>query len=288
MASNNSGVWNEAGASFDFSIAPGVLSDPLVPGVVRGRFSGVAVGAVPVPAPSDRARIQRAPGRTRRRAHPHRARSARHAAAEFSGADAPPSGGGRLASPGKSQGSNSNKASNARIRRSPRAGSAVHDLRSSATITNDLAQAVRALGEELAAEDGRGVPPGGGRPVAGSAPDHSGRDLPHRSRGAAQCFQPRPGAPYRSGDYLRGERLFRLRIRDDGQGIAPEILEEGRPGHYGLPGMRERARQIGAKLKIWSGVGSRHGNRFEHRRLDCLRNVDRAAPACGLFRKKAG
>ena len=51
------------------------------------------------------------------------------------------------------------------------------------------------------------------------------------------------------------DRLFRLRIRDDGQGIPSEILEEGRPGHYGLPGMRERAKQIGAKLTIWSGVG---------------------------------
>ena len=51
-------------------------------------------------------------------------------------------------------------------------------------------------------------------------------------------------------------RLFRLRIRDDGEGIAPAILEEGRPGHYGLPGMRERAAEIGAKLDIWSGVGT--------------------------------
>jgi signal transduction histidine kinase len=48
------------------------------------------------------------------------------------------------------------------------------------------------------------------------------------------------------------ERMFRLRIRDDGQGIAPATLEKGRPGHYGLPGMRERAGQIGAKLNIWS------------------------------------
>jgi signal transduction histidine kinase len=52
------------------------------------------------------------------------------------------------------------------------------------------------------------------------------------------------------------ERLFRLRIRDDGKGIAPEILEHDRPGHYGLAGMRERAREIGAKLSIWSGAGT--------------------------------
>ena len=34
------------------------------------------------------------------------------------------------------------------------------------------------------------------------------------------------------------------------------FLEEGRRGHYGLRGMRERARQIGGKLEIWSGPGS--------------------------------
>jgi signal transduction histidine kinase len=44
-----------------------------------------------------------------------------------------------------------------------------------------------------------------------------------------------------------------LRIRDDGEGITPALLEKGRPGHYG---MRERAAQIGAKLDIWSGTGS--------------------------------
>jgi signal transduction histidine kinase len=38
--------------------------------------------------------------------------------------------------------------------------------------------------------------------------------------------------------------------------MPPTILEQGRPGHFGLPGMRERASQIGAKLSIWSGVSA--------------------------------
>jgi signal transduction histidine kinase len=53
-----------------------------------------------------------------------------------------------------------------------------------------------------------------------------------------------------------GGRAFRVRIRDDGDGIQPETLEEGRPGHYGLQGMRERARQVGGKLDIWSKPGA--------------------------------
>jgi signal transduction histidine kinase len=52
------------------------------------------------------------------------------------------------------------------------------------------------------------------------------------------------------------QRQLRLRIRDDGEGIAPEILEHGRAGHYGLAGIRERAKQIGAKLSMWSKAGA--------------------------------
>ena len=46
---------------------------------------------------------------------------------------------------------------------------------------------------------------------------------------------------------------FRLRVRDDGRGIEPEILEAGgRSGHWGLQGMRERAEKIGGQLRFWS------------------------------------
>ncbi|HJU39736.1 MAG TPA: triple tyrosine motif-containing protein, partial [Tahibacter sp.] len=46
---------------------------------------------------------------------------------------------------------------------------------------------------------------------------------------------------------------FALCIRDNGGGIAPATLAAGsRTGHYGLVGMRERARQIGGELRIRS------------------------------------
>ncbi|HEU0253007.1 MAG TPA: two-component regulator propeller domain-containing protein, partial [Pyrinomonadaceae bacterium] len=48
-------------------------------------------------------------------------------------------------------------------------------------------------------------------------------------------------------------RQFRLRVRDDGRGIEPKVLESGgRPGHWGLQGMRERAEKIGGQLRFWS------------------------------------
>jgi len=37
------------------------------------------------------------------------------------------------------------------------------------------------------------------------------------------------------------------------RGIDPKVLElSRRPGHWGLPGISERAKQIGARLHIWS------------------------------------
>ena len=51
--------------------------------------------------------------------------------------------------------------------------------------------------------------------------------------------------------------MFRLRIRDDGKGIESRVLKEGvRPGHWGLPGMHERATTKGGRLKIWSEPGA--------------------------------
>lgn len=52
-------------------------------------------------------------------------------------------------------------------------------------------------------------------------------------------------------------REFRLRICDDGRGIDPVILEHGgRAGHWGLQGMRERAEKISAQLELRSRPGS--------------------------------
>ena len=48
-------------------------------------------------------------------------------------------------------------------------------------------------------------------------------------------------------------KYFRLRVRDNGKGIRPEVLRgSGTEGHNGLPGMRERAKLMGGKLTIWS------------------------------------
>jgi len=53
------------------------------------------------------------------------------------------------------------------------------------------------------------------------------------------------------------DRLLCVRIRDDGRGIDPRILQAGGcAGHWGLRGVRERAQQIGARLDFWSEAGA--------------------------------
>jgi signal transduction histidine kinase/ligand-binding sensor domain-containing protein len=132
---------------------------------------------------------------------------------------------------------------------------AVHDLRLSTVVSNDLAPAVRAMGDELSSENSATF----GFLVEGRVHELHPivRDEVYRiTREALRNAFSHARAHRIEAEIIYAERLFRLRIRDDGEGIAPAVLEDGRPGHYGLPGMRERAAEIGAKLDIWSGVGT--------------------------------
>lgn len=47
-------------------------------------------------------------------------------------------------------------------------------------------------------------------------------------------------------------RRFRIVVRDNGCGIDPQMPQSERDGHWGLPGMRELAESVGARLKVWS------------------------------------
>lgn len=54
-----------------------------------------------------------------------------------------------------------------------------------------------------------------------------------------------------------GDGALHVRVRDDGQGISTTVLDAGqKPGHFGLIGMRERANKLGAHLEVWSKPGA--------------------------------
>ena len=56
---------------------------------------------------------------------------------------------------------------------------------------------------------------------------------------------------------LRYSQELTLRVRDNGVGVDPAIADQGRDGHFGLQGMRERAARIGGTLTMMtSGSGT--------------------------------
>jgi len=137
---------------------------------------------------------------------------------------------------------------------------AVQELRSSTVVTNDLAFAVSALGEELAADETNQNSAAFRVEVEGTPRNLHPilRDEVYRIAGEAMRNAFRHAQARQIEVEIRyEERQLRLRVRDDGKGVDPKLLhEEGRPGHWGLNGMHERARLVGAHLDVWSKLDS--------------------------------
>jgi signal transduction histidine kinase len=137
---------------------------------------------------------------------------------------------------------------------------AVQGLRSSTVVTNDLACAITTLGQELAGGETNPNAAEFHVQVEGTTRDLHPilRDEVYRIAGEAVRNAFKHAQARRIEVELRyDERQFRLRVRDDGKGIDPKLMnEDGRPGHYGLRGMRERAKLLGGKLAVWSELDS--------------------------------
>jgi signal transduction histidine kinase len=133
---------------------------------------------------------------------------------------------------------------------------AVQGLRMSTVEQNDLALAIRTVGEELASADDNPSSPEFNVVVEGTSRNLHPilRDEVYRLAAEALRNAFRHSAAQSVEVEIRyDEKHFRLRVRDDGKGISGEVLRaEGREGHYGLHGMTERAELVGGKLTIWS------------------------------------
>jgi signal transduction histidine kinase/ligand-binding sensor domain-containing protein len=137
---------------------------------------------------------------------------------------------------------------------------AIHDLRSPAPAAKGLAEELTSLGEELVAKDADKDPVQFRVVIEGSAqklhPDvhievvRIAREGLRNAFGHSQARRIETEVAYSSN-------LFRLRIRDDGKGIDPKVLNRAeRIGHWGLAGMRERAGRLGGELEVWSEPGA--------------------------------
>jgi signal transduction histidine kinase len=137
---------------------------------------------------------------------------------------------------------------------------AVQGLRASTVERNDLAVAIRTLGDELATDASADPPPafrvgleGQPRDLHPILRDEIYKIAAEALRNAFRHAQ----AGLVEVEIRYGSDDFRLRVRDDGKGIDQAVLAaQGIEGHYGLRGMPERAAVIGGQLAVWSETGA--------------------------------
>ena len=132
----------------------------------------------------------------------------------------------------------------------------IKDLRTTEDEAADLPRALQAEGEQLVlthpahfhtSVEGA---PRELHPIARDEVFHIARES------LGNAFQ-HSGAQHIEAEVSYGDMLLHVRIRDDGRGIDTDVLDAGgKPGHFGLLGMRERAETMGAQLKIWSKPGA--------------------------------
>jgi signal transduction histidine kinase len=128
-------------------------------------------------------------------------------------------------------------------------------LRSTGGSSYDLAQSFSGIQEELSSEeriDYRVTVEGSSRPLQPVIRDeiyHIGREALLNAFRHSRANTIEVELEYRL-------KQFRILVRDDGCGIDPQVISSGREGHWGLPGMRERAEEIGASIRVWSRQGA--------------------------------
>ena len=257
MACNNSGVWNEAGASFDFSIDPAYYQTAWFQASCVAAFLGLLWALYryrlhQIAREFNTRLDERVNERTRiaRELHDTLLQSFQGLMLRFQVAhDELP------AHPDEARQTLENALDEA-AQAITEGRDAIQGLRSSTVETNDLARAIGSLAEELDGDGSDSSRTECSVEVEGTPRDLHPilRDEIYRIAGEALRNAFRHARARRIAVAIEyGERQFRLRIRDDGKGIDSEVLEQqGRAGHWGVAGMRERARLIGGQLEISS------------------------------------
>jgi signal transduction histidine kinase/ligand-binding sensor domain-containing protein len=137
---------------------------------------------------------------------------------------------------------------------------AVQGLRASTVEKNDLAMAIRGVAEEQASADTHRSTPAFQVAVQGTPRNLHPilRDEVYRIAAEALRNAFRHAQAHQIEVQIHyGKKEFSLHVRDDGKGMDPSVLgRDGREGHYGLHGMRERTKLVGGDLAIWSELDS--------------------------------
>ncbi len=262
-AANNSGVWNEQGAQLDFSILPAIYQTAWFRATCVVVLVGLAWAASQLRLRMRIRRLQREFDATLEGRVAERTRIARDLhdtlLQRFHGVLLQLQAACNLL-PDRSRESKQilSSAIDHVAEAITEGRDAVQGLRASTQETNSLAQSLCALAEDLSKENGHAT------------------SAHIETHGPTQALHPlvrdeifRIAAEALRNAFLHADAVtvevaisydaheFRLKVRDDGKGIDPEMLNAGgREGHFGLPGMRERAEVVGGILTIHSGMGA--------------------------------
>ncbi|MEO8523735.1 MAG: two-component regulator propeller domain-containing protein [Caldimonas sp.] len=132
----------------------------------------------------------------------------------------------------------------------------VLDLRVASGSTPDLEQALAAAGQELS--HGRTT---AFRVFVEGAPREIERSVSEEAyrigrEALLNAFQ-HANARSIEVQVIFGQDTLRVRVMDDGVGIDTNAVGAGSPpGHWGLKGMQERAKEVGATVDVWSRPGA--------------------------------
>jgi len=163
---------------------------------------------------------------------------------------------------------------------------AIENLRSPTTVSNELAQAIASLAEDLTRVAEKGAA------NFRMSVEGSPRDLNPIVREEIHCIAREAlrnafrhaQARHIEAEVTYGGRKLRVRVRDDGTGIDPQHLNAGTARHWGLTNMRKRAQQIGSELSLWSEAGA--GTEVELRIPDSVAYMSSRRP--GSVRRLLG
>jgi signal transduction histidine kinase/ligand-binding sensor domain-containing protein len=137
---------------------------------------------------------------------------------------------------------------------------AVRDLRESTLIQGDLGETLGSIGKEFAGAAPTPQHPSYHVVVEGKPQtlDPLVRDEVYRiAREAIRNAFKHARATKIETELVYGPTFFSVRVRDDGIGIDRQVLAQGRrDGHWGLPGMRERASTFKGEFNVWSELGA--------------------------------
>jgi len=260
IASNNSGVWNETGASLDFAIAPAYYQTRWFEALVVGACLTLLWAAYQfrvrrIAHEFDLRLDERVNERTRvaRELHDTLLQTFHGVLFRFQAAV-------NMLPERPAEAKQTFESAIDRAAQAITEGrDAIQDLRASTVVTNDLAVAITTLGEELAASGVNGHDTVVHVAVQGTSRDLHPilRDDIYRIAGEALRNAFRHAHARRiEVEITYDDRQFRLQVRDDGKGMDPVVQADQRRGHFGLPGMRERAELVGGRLDVWSEVGA--------------------------------